>query len=124
MTPIPINLAVEDELSEAVLRRLVRRAGKDYHIGACYSRGGFGYLKRVVPGWNRAARSRPFLVLTDLDRRPCASSLIEDWLPEPRHPNLLLRVAVRSVEAWLLADNENLCRYLRIPKNVVPDAPR
>ena len=101
---IPVNLATEDELSEAVLRRLLDHADRGYAIGTAYGRRGFGYLRRTITGWNRAAQFVPFIVLTDLDRRPCPTELIEDWLREARHPNLLLRVAVREVEAWLLAD--------------------
>ncbi|MDX1982349.1 MAG: hypothetical protein SFV51_18895 [Bryobacteraceae bacterium] len=123
MNPIPINVAVEDELSEMALRRIVKDAGPHFHIGTCYGRGGFGYLRRTISGWNRAAKSVPFLVLTDLDRKPCPSALIEDWLPVPKHPNLLFRIAVRTIEAWLLADKDNLAAYLRIARKWIPDAP-
>jgi hypothetical protein len=101
---IPVNLATEDELSESVLRRLLAHADKGYSVGAAYGRRGFGYLRRTITGWNRAARFVPWVVLTDLDRGTCPAALIDEWLTEPKHPNLLLRVAVREVEAWLLAD--------------------
>src|SRR5580658_879547 len=100
MSVIPINLATEDELSEAVLRRLLGFAERGYEIGIVYRRGGFGYLRRTVRGWNRAAPGIPFMVLTDLDHHPCPRALIDDWLTEPQHPNFLFRVAVREVEAW------------------------
>ena len=83
-TPIPVNLAVEDELSEAVIRRLLRHSKRQYAIGTVYGRNGFGYLRKTIAGWNKAARGIPFLVLTDLDTYPCPTALIEDWMPGVR----------------------------------------
>ncbi len=123
MNPVPVNLAVEDALSEAVLRRVLAESGREYAVGAVYCRGGFGYLKRTIRGWNNAARGTPFVVLTDLDRGECAPSLICEWLPGFIHPNLLLRVAVREVEAWLIGDRENMARFLRCPLSRVPTSP-
>jgi hypothetical protein len=94
---IPVNLATEDELSEAVLRRLLDHADRGYAVGTAYGRRGFGYLQSTINGWNRAARFVPFIVLTDLDQRTCPTALIEDWLSEAMQPNLLLRA---DSEGW------------------------
>ena len=128
MSQIPINIAVEDELSERIMYRLLDESGR-FAVGATYRRGGFGYLRKTIHGWNQAAKWTPFLVLTDLDNYACPSALMIDWLSAPKHPNLLFRVAVREVESWLLADSANLAGYFgvsidRIPKNsdTLPDA--
>jgi len=42
MSPIPVHLAVEDDLSEVVVRRLLFDVGRDYAIGTVFGRGGFG----------------------------------------------------------------------------------
>ena len=123
MSGIPVDLAIEDELSEVVLRRLLTVANRGYHVGTTYRRGGFGYLRRTINGWNAAAKGRPFVVLTDLDDGPCPSDLIGGWLTSPRHPNLILRVAVREVEAWLLADAGNLAKFLGIDEARIPAIP-
>jgi hypothetical protein len=120
---IPINLAIEDELSEAVLKRLLAHAQRDYHVGRSYGRTGYGYLRKTIGGWNQAARGKPFIVLTDLDRAACPPELIRQWLSRPQHPNLLLRVAIREVESWLLADSEKLPGYLNIREDQMPDSP-
>lgn len=120
---IPVQLAVEDELSETVLRRLLKASGRRWAVGACYRNHGFGYLKSAIAGFNRAARGVPFLVLTDLDKANCAPGLISDWLRVPRHANLIFRVAVREVEAWLLADGEALAAFLKVDERRVPEAP-
>lgn len=120
---IPIHLAVEDELSEVVLRRLLQFVNRGYAVGTAYRRGGYGYLRRTIAGWNRAAQGIPFLVLTDLDQALCPSALLREWLPQPKHPNLLFRVAVREVEAWLLGDHEHLSAYLGCALKKMPAEP-
>lgn len=122
MSLIPINLATEDELSEVVLRRIITSLGR-FTIGAAHRRGGFGYLRSRIQGWNRAAKGLPFIVLTDLDRYRCPSQLIMEWLPNGRHENLLCRVAVREVESWLLADRRNFAAFLGVSEPLVPCDP-
>ena len=122
MTDIPISLATEDELSEAVLSQLLEKSGR-YLIGASYRGGGFGYLKRTIAGWNRAAIGTPLVVLTDLDSAECPPRLIAEWLPVPKHHNLLFRVAVREVESWLLADRIQLADFLHVRPNLLPLEP-
>ncbi len=122
MASIPINLAVEDDLSEVVLRTIIERSNRDYHIGTAYGRTGFGYLRKTVAGWNAAARGVPFILLTDLDQYQCPPELISDWLRVPVHSNLIFRVAVREVESWLLADPANLANYLSVSAALVPPA--
>jgi hypothetical protein len=120
---IPINLAVEDVLSELVLRRLLVESGRNYSIGSVHIKGGFGYLRNTIKGWNSAAKSIPILVLTDLDSEECAPTLIDNWLPVGRNPNLIFRVAVKEVEAWLLADYESLGTYLKLRSTRIIDDP-
>ncbi len=118
MTLIPVNLAIEDELSEVVLCRLLAKVNR-YSVGMPYRRGGSGYLRRTIHGWNRAAKGVPFIVLTDLDAAECPARLIDEWLKVEPHPNLLFRVAVREVESWLLADPISLSAFLSVKKTVV-----
>jgi hypothetical protein len=124
MSVLPVHLAIEDQLSEAVLRKLLQNSGRGYEVGYAYGRNGYGYLKRTIRGWNRAARSTPFVVLTDLDDGECAPTLIADWMGSvPMHHNLVFRVAVREVESWLLGDRSNLAEYLGVRKNLIPYDP-
>ena len=118
--PLPIYIAVEDRISDAVARRLLRTCRSDFAIGATYMRGGFGYLKNNIGGFNKAARGTPFFVLTDLDQNECPPRLIAEWLPANRHPNLLFRVAVREVEGWLLADRGGFSSFLGISDRDIP----
>jgi len=121
--PIPIHLAVEDELSEGVARRILRARGRDYAIGAVFGKSGAAYLKKRAAGFNSAALHCPFLLLADLDDRPCAPALLAEWLDRPRHEGFLLRVAVREVESWLLGDGDGLARYLGCRRQRLPRDP-
>lgn len=120
MTRVPIHLAVEDELSEVIAHRLLKSARR-YDYRAAMGRTGFGYLKSRIHEFNRAAKGCPFLVLTDLDRDECPPALLANWLGRaPREHNLLLCVAVREVEAWLLADSPALCRFFGLRRDPTP----
>ena len=45
---IYINLAVEDDLSEAVLRKILRSFNRAFQVKTVYKKGGFGYLKKQI----------------------------------------------------------------------------
>jgi hypothetical protein len=117
---IPINLVFEDDLSEEVLRKLISSSGRPYQIGHCLHGRGYGYLKKHICGFNKAAKGMPYLVLTDLDNAECAPEMMRGWLQHPKHPNLLFRIAVKEVEAWLLADRVGFAKFLGISLDLVP----
>jgi hypothetical protein len=121
MNNIAINLVYEDAVSHAVLVKLLGRYGNRYLMGRFFHANGNGWIKSRIQGLNRAAKGMPYLVLTDLDRDECAPLLIRSWLNDsPKHPNLLFRVAVREVEAWLLASREEMGQYLRVSSTRIP----
>lgn len=119
-TPIPLNLAFEDALTESLALKILRTIPTRYATRTIYNRGGNGYLRRTINGFNNAARGTPFLVGTDLDRYDCPPNLIDDWLTRPKHPNLLIRVAVREAEAWVLADRNSFASFLGINVAMMP----
>ena len=122
---IPINLAVEDLLSEIVLRRVLNERSVVYDVGYVYGLRGFGYLRKKTPSFNNAAKACPFLLLTDLDKGDCAPTLLAEWLGRGRdvHPNFVFRVAVREVESWLLADETSLAMSFGIKQMSLPQEP-
>lgn len=121
--PIPIHIAVEDFLSEIVLRTMLKQSGLHFAVGACMGRTGFGYLKKNISGFNKAAKGIPFLILADLDQAECPPILIQEWLPVPKHDNLLFRIAVREVESWLLAHRKAFAGFLGIGERLIPTRP-
>ena len=103
-----------------VAKKIIAIRPADFHIAGVLQRGGFGYLKAKIKSFNESAKSQAFFVLTDLDNAPCAPALTESWLPKPQHANLIFRVAVREVEAWLLADRTAIAGFLGVKESAVP----
>lgn len=125
MTDIPINLVFEDVLSEAVLKQMLIQSQRPFLVGVCFNETGYGQIKKKISGFNNAAKGMPYLVLTDLDNEDCPLVILSEWLTQPKHPNLLFRIAVKEVEAWLLAHREAFAKFLGISVDLIPgDADR
>lgn len=121
-----VALAAEGALDLAILRRLCAEAGLapgDAYWGDARRTGKQGMTKQMR-GWAAAAsHGRPFLVLRDLDRdAPCAGALRAGLLPNPP-PLMVLRIAVRAAEAWLIADREALAALLSVRPGALPAEP-
>jgi len=120
MPEICIYLVFEDALHGAVIEKILAASRQKYLVGVRYNAGGFGWIQKRINGFNMAAKGMPYLVLTDLDRHECAPALIDAWLTGPRNQNLLLRVAVRQVEAWLLACRSSFAHFAGIEEHLIP----
>lgn len=123
--PLPPSLvvsgAVEGLVDEAVLRRLLQDA--ETIPGNIFGKYGKSFLRENIRRYNQAACHFPWVVLVDLNHEAdCAPALCEAWLPNPA-PQMCLRVAVREVESWLLADRERLARFLGIAVTRLPRDP-
>lgn len=118
---VVVSGAVEGSVDEAALRRLAREAG--IMVGPVHGKKGKNYLQQKISGFNNAARFAPWVVLADLDHdADCAPLLRSSWLPSPAD-GMCLRIAVREVEAWFLADPERLSGFLGLPASRVPSDP-
>ena len=74
--------------------------------------------------WNESAKHNiPFVVFRDLDQDyPCAPELLAAKLPNIA-PLMQFRIAVRSLESWLLADKAGLAKFLQVSQSRLPLAP-
>ncbi|MCC6627935.1 MAG: hypothetical protein IT340_11100, partial [Chloroflexi bacterium] len=116
-----VNGAVEGPVDEAVARRLLVHVGAS--PGTIYGKNGKQHVLDRLAGFNNAARLAPWLVLVDLDTDAvCAPTARALWLPQPA-PSMCFRIAVREIEAWLLADRERLAQFLGIPLGRMPSQP-
>lgn len=119
-----IFIATEDALSEAVADRLILEVNQGLRVAVRMGRKGNSYLRNKFAGLVATARAIPVLLLTDLDRIDCPPTLIADWRGGHVLPDgLLFRVAVREIEAWLLADREGISDFIGVPKDKVPSSP-
>jgi hypothetical protein len=128
-TPVVFTAAVEGAADEVLLKRLCAFIGTS--VGQVYGRYGKSYVLARMNGYNHSARFRHWVILLDLDDDgPCAADVVPRWLPAPSRL-MRLRVAVRELESWLLADPERISKYLsvlnaEIPANpdIIPDPKR
>lgn len=120
---IPVNLVFEDELSEYVLSSLLGSFGNKYQIIHRYHGRGSGYIKSKINAFNQASIITPFVVLTDLDKYDCPLEILNSWFDKPSQKNMIFRIAVREVEAWLLADIEGFSEFTGVSKSNFPDKP-
>lgn len=120
---IPIDIATEDVVSEALARRLVAEHDLSYCIEGCYVTNGNGKLRTKMPNYCEIARRKVMLVITDLDRTNCVVEFRKQWLANLSvPPHFVFRVAVREAEAWLLADHDAMRDFLR-RRGALPQCP-
>lgn len=120
MLPVRISIAVEGRADEAVARRLVAWNGAEVvHV---YGKRGKHWLDSRLAAFRAAAERAPWLVLRDADHDGCAVAIRDRLHPRPVK-FFCFRIAVRSVESWLIADREGVGAALRIPVARVPVAP-
>ena len=124
MSPLQtVYLAAEDIPSLAIGRKLISSA-PPLTIDREENGGGFRQLKRKVRNYqNMASFGYPVLLIADLDSAECPESLRSTWLEAKPNECFLFRVAVREIEAWLLADRLAIADFLKINRKKVPDAP-
>lgn len=121
-----VRLAGEGAVDLAIMRRLLEEAGLPVGPvvwGEGRNTGKDGMAKRLR-GWAAGAAHGPaFFVLRDLDRdERCAGALRAQILPSVS-PRLVLRIAVRAADGWLIADRERLAGALSIAPASLPADP-
>jgi hypothetical protein len=118
---MPVNVLVEGATEEPVAKKLLKHARLE--VGTIYGRKGKAHLLKRVSIYNKAAHFAPWLVLIDLDMdAQCSSHAIARWLPEPAN-GMRFRIAVRSIEASLLADRESIASFLAVGLSKIPHQP-
>ncbi|MEY4507229.1 MAG: hypothetical protein RL297_1807 [Pseudomonadota bacterium] len=120
---IPIALATEDELSQAIALRLISELKRPHRVIHKLGLKGNGYLRSKMDSWCQMAEHQIMLVLTDLDQANCLVEFRDQWLAQRRLPaSLIFRIAVREVESWVLADHQAM-RELVGKIGVLPPQP-
>ena len=118
---VPVSAAVEGDLDEVVVIRLLEEAG--FEAGPIHGKSGKTRLLSRLPGYNRAAEHSPWFVLVDLDQdEPCAPPFVATHLPT-RAAQMCFRVAVKQVEAWLLGDRQRVAGFLGVSQALIPRDP-
>ncbi len=120
-TESKIHFLVEGLTDAVVAQRLLKHVRLE--PGNFFGGKGKAHLLAHLPRYNQAARNGSiWFALIDLDNEVCASQAITKWLPE-REEGMVLRVVVKAVEAWLMADSERMAEFLHVPLSKFPDNP-
>ena len=116
-----VYVAVEGRTDAPIAERMVRFVGLE--PGTVIEAGGKSKLDPRIPELNQSGANLNWLVLRDLDHdAPCPSELIRN-LVSHISPRVSLRVPVRTVESWVLADAEGFAQEFSIDRGLLPDRP-
>ncbi len=118
-----LTLVTEDELSEAIAKKLVQQVLPSINIDCSLGKQGFGYIKSKMKAWNEISEYKLILVVTDLDNHECAPKMRHEWTKGLKpNSNLLFRIAVREIESWLLADHLSVKKVVKTTAKI-PESP-
>jgi hypothetical protein len=116
-----IMVAFEGDTDLPVIRRLLEDA--NLPLGHPLDCGGKARLDAELGGYNGAAKGSPWFVLRDLDDdAPCAGKFLAALQFKPSRW-MCFRLAVRELEAWLLADREAVSQFFRVDDRHIPVNP-
>ena len=116
-----IPVLVEGDADVPVIRRLFELVGLE--VGTIYGLRGKNWLDQRLAAYNSAAHHRQGFALRDLNGdADCAPHLMREILPT-RADGMCFRVAVRAMEAWLIADRERMAQFLSVPLTRIPRYP-
>ena len=115
---------LEGVMEEPAARRLLAEVPLDTDRATFKVAGSNSQFWSRVPDRNASASAGLLVVaLGDLEQEPCAPALLQKHLPRGRSPSFILRLAVRMLESWLLADAETMASFLGAPKSKLPRNP-
>jgi len=121
---MPIFLLMgEDQLCCELGKAILSQVCPGSSISSEISTGGFGKFKARIQSLNTLAQHMPVLMIADGDQDQCVVAQRNSWMPADAHQDLLLRLAVRETEAWLLADHIALSEFAEIRVDRIPGAP-
>lgn len=118
-----MNVAVEGDSDAPAAVRLLQVIG--HEPGQLVVKNGKTQLDPLIVRLSRAGSPMPWLVLRDADRDggDCPARLRAELLPHGQPDRLCLRLPVRSLEAWPLADADAFAAHFRVRPAAVPGIP-
>ena len=116
-----VNLAGEGLTDISVSRRLLELL--QLEVGAISSVKSKSQIDTKLPEFNRSSSHFNWLVLRDLDHdAQCAFELIEKLI-QNRLSRMSIRIPVRTIESWLLADVDGFTGEFHVIRNRLPNNP-
>ena len=119
---IQLFAVVEGYTDRVIVEKLIFETGLSL-AAASFGGHGKGFINKNLSKYNMAARSSFWLVLRDLDHdAECAPLLKKQLLPHPED-GMCFCIAVREIEAWLMADTETFSQFMSVPRTSIPNNP-
>lgn len=112
---------VEGDTDEPIVRKLLTDVGLD--VTYVHDMNGKGQLDKRLKDFNASAKGSPWFVLRDLDHDSACAPTYLRRLRLRTASWMVFRLAVREMEAWLLADREGLAKFMGLSPSVFPDRP-
>ena len=111
-----IYILCEDSLSKVIIEKMIKHVFPDLNLTLSHfvRLEGKSYIQKKINDINNLSIPQPFFILVDMDKESCAPQLIKQWLKRPCRDNLLFRIAVHELEAWLLADVDGFSHFLQM----------
>ena len=119
---IVVRYAVEGATDAPVVERLIRLAGATPQLGLV-ARGKSRLDPRIQGIQAASTRFGPWVVVRDLDHDAASAVELARSLAPVRADFAEIRIAVRQVEAWLLADAAGFSRHFAVAASRIPAAP-
>ena len=106
-----VGYAVEGLCDVPVARRLIEYVGREPR--RIHDSGGSSAIDLRLQRWGRPGNRFPMLVVRDWDAKDeclCVPELLQKVVPLHTPANVAVRISVRAIEAWLMADREAASR--------------
>ena len=118
------TIVSEDRLSAAVIEKLLSLAPFPICIHRRLGEKGCGYIRSHIKDLLKAAKHQKFFILMDSDNEDCALRLVNSLVPEKlKTKNCIFRIAVREIEAWILADGPGIGKFLGVSERKLTRMP-
>jgi hypothetical protein len=120
-----IGIVVEGTTDRFAAQRLLAACDLQVDASRVIVTGGKQRFDARIAKYNEAAKFLPWLALRDADRDAdgCPVALRRRLLVGPQSEALCLRLAVRTIDAWLLADRAAFSDYFAVPMSRIPIDP-
>lgn len=112
-----LYIVVEGELDKAVALRLAQKARFEPRV---FVKNGRTKIEAKLNGYVSAASNANFFVLVDLDDDKCPQSYLQRVGVANLGNRFILRIAVRALESWILADSTRIAATLSVTPGKIP----
>lgn len=117
-----IHALVEGHLDGRLLKVLWSQIGRGEDPLRLRDAGGGVNFWALANRYNQASRHQDMIGLGDLEQAPCARALLAT-LKGGRSNGFKLRLAVRMLESWVIADRKAFASFMGVPLARIPASP-